>query len=80
MKPIRFDRHTKRRMAQRGISPGEVEAALRHPEQIEPSIKGRVNAFAPGAGGTVRVTYRESPNEILVVTVVRQRSGGEGKP
>ena len=80
MKPIRFDRHARGRMAQRGINPSEVEAAIRHPERIEPSIKERVNAFGRGAGGTVRVTYRESPDEILVITGVRQRPRGEVKP
>ncbi len=80
MKPIRFDRHAKRRMAQRGINPSEVEAALRHPERIEASIKERANAFAPGAGGSIRVTYRESPDEILVITVVRQSQRSEVKP
>jgi hypothetical protein len=78
--PIRFDRYARRRMTQRAITPQEVEAVLRHPEWMEPSIKERRNAFGPGLrGDIVRVTFRETPDEILVITVVRQRSGGRGQ-
>ena len=78
MKPIRFDRHARRRMAQRGIAPEEVEAVLRSPQRIEPSVKGRENAFGPGSFGQVRVTFRETENEFIVITVVRQRTAARG--
>jgi len=57
MKPIRFDRHARRRMLQRGITQEEVEEVLRRPQRIEPSVKGRQNAFGPGPEGVVRVTF-----------------------
>jgi hypothetical protein len=76
MKPIRFDRHARRRMLQRAITPLEVEAVLRQPERVEPSAKDRQNAFGPRRQETIRVTFRETADEILVITVVRQRTGG----
>lgn len=80
MKPIRFDRHARRRMLQRAITPEEVEAVLRQPERIEPSVKERQNAFGPGLKGIVRVTFRETADETLVITVVRQRTAGKDQP
>ena len=80
MKPIRFDRHARRRMLQRAITPQEAEAVLRQPERVEPSIKERQNAFGLGRHGTIRVTFRETADEILVITAVRQRTGGGGQP
>jgi hypothetical protein len=79
MKPIRFDRHARRRMLQRSITPAEAEGVVRTPERVEPSIKDRQNAFGPGRHGTIRVTFRETADEILVVTVVRQSVGGGGQ-
>lgn len=64
-------------MEQRGIGRDEVEAILRKPERVEPSLKGRLNAFGRMPGGIARVTFRETPGELVVVTVVRQRQAGE---
>ena len=80
MKPIRFDRHARRRMLQRGITQQEVEAILRQPQRIEPSAKGRQNAFCPAPHGLIRVTFRETADEFVVITVVRQRAAGRGSP
>lgn len=77
MKPIRFDRHARRRMLQRGITDVEIEMVLRKPQRIEPSIKGRQNAFGRTVHGLIRVTFRETPDGVIVITAVRQR-GVEG--
>jgi hypothetical protein len=66
-------------MLQRAITPQEVEAVLRQPERVEPSIKERQNAFGLGRHGTIRVTFRETAEEILVITAVRQRTGRGGQ-
>ena len=60
-------------MLQRGITVQEVEALLRQPERIEPSIKGRQNAFGPAPSGLIRITFRETPDAFIVITAVRQR-------
>ena len=66
-------------MLQRAITPQEVEAVLRQPERVEPSIKERQNAFGLRRHGTIRVTFRETAEEILVITAVRQRTGRGGQ-
>lgn len=66
-------------MQQRGFTQDEVEALLREPERVEPSLKGRLNAFGHVPGGVARVTFRETPDELVVVTVVRQWKAGEAK-
>jgi hypothetical protein len=64
-------------MVQRGIPHQEVETVLREPDRIELSIKGRENAFRSTPDGVVRVTYRETEREFLVVPVGRQRPARE---
>jgi len=66
-------------MLQRTITPQEVEAVLQKPERVEPSVKERHNAFGPGRHGTIRVTFRETADEILVISAVRQRTSGGGQ-
>ena len=52
---------------------------MREPERVEPSLQGRLNAFGHVPGGVARVTFRETPDELVVVTVVRQWKAGEAK-
>jgi hypothetical protein len=63
-------------MLQRGITDKEVEMVLREPQRIEPSVKGRQNAFGPGLHGMIRVTFRETPDGFIVITAVKQRGSG----
>ncbi|MFI5341563.1 MAG: DUF4258 domain-containing protein [Candidatus Methylomirabilales bacterium] len=79
MIPTRFSRHARRRMEQRGITQTEVESILRQPDRVEPSVKGRRNAFGSVPGGVVRVTFRETTQELVVVTVVRLRKAREAR-
>ncbi len=80
MKPIRFDRHARRRMLQRGITDVEIEMVLREPQRIQPSIKGRLNAFGRTVHGMIRVTFRETPDGFIVITAIRQRGTGGSSP
>jgi hypothetical protein len=73
MKPTRFSRHARRRMEQRGITQAEVESILSQPDRVEPSVKGRRDDFGSVRGGVARVTFRETAQELVVVTVVRQQ-------
>jgi hypothetical protein len=67
-------------MLQRAITPQEVEAVLGKPERLEPSVKERQNAFGLGGHGTIRIPFRETADEILVITVVRQSTSGGTAP
>ena len=42
---------------------------MESPEYIEPSVKGRTNAFGFITGRYLRVTFREEADVILVITV-----------
>jgi len=66
---IVYDRHAKRRMHERGVFHSEVESVMESPEYIEPSVKGRTNAFGFITGRYLRVTFREEADVILVITV-----------
>lgn len=69
MKMIAYDRHAKRRMKERGVAEEEAEAAIETPDYSEPSVKGRTNAFKFIRNRHLRVTYKEEPDRLLVVTV-----------
>lgn len=73
MKPIRFDRHSKRRMKEREIKEEEAEITINKPEYTEQSVKGRTNAFKFIGGRFLRVTFKEEPDYILVITVTMRK-------
>lgn len=73
VKKVRFHRHAKRRMKEREVTPDEVENALREPDLVKPSVKGRCNAFKFVNGRFVRVTYKEETDHLLVITVVMRK-------
>jgi hypothetical protein len=56
-------------MHERNVTENEVEAVIASPEYIEPSVKGRMNAFHFMSGRYLRVTFREETDHILVITV-----------
>ena len=68
--PIRYDRHARGRMRWRGISESEVEDAVADPDRVEPSIRGRTNAYKQIGDRQIRVTFVETENGILIITVV----------
>lgn len=73
-KPIRFDRHARRRMKWRRISEEEVIQVLQHPDVLENSIKGRINAYKAIGERYLKVTFKEFSEEILVISVVDKAS------
>ncbi len=74
MKSIRYDRHAKRRMKEREVAEEEAEMAINNPDDIEPSIKGRKNAYKFIGNRFLRVTFKEETENILVITVtIRKR-------
>lgn len=74
MKPIRCDRHAKRRIKERQVTEEEVNIAIHTPDYTEPSIKDRKNAYKFTGNRFLRVTYKEENDYILIITVtVRKR-------
>jgi len=69
-KTIKYDRHALRRMKWRSISQSEVELTLKKPEKTELTDKGRKNAFKTIGNRYIKVTYRESEYEILIISAV----------
>ncbi len=69
MKPIKYDRHAKRRMKDRHIIEADVKLAIENADFLKQSIKGRLNAFKFLNGRYLRVTFKEEPDHILVITV-----------
>lgn len=70
MKPIIFDRHAKKRMKERDVTEIEVQSVIETPDYSEPSVKGRINRFKFVNGRSLRVTFKDESNRILVITVV----------
>jgi len=78
-KRVRLDRHAKRRMKWRKISEEEVRLTLSKPDKVETSIKGRINFCKAIAERYIKVTCKELPDEILVISVVDKGKGGENQ-
>ncbi len=69
MKPIKYDRHARKRMKEREVSEEEIAFVITHPDSCEPSVKERMNAFKFIHGRYLRVTFKEENDRILVITV-----------
>ena len=67
---ISYARHARRRMRWRGIGETEVADAVMAPDRVEPSIRERQNAYKRIGDRLIRVTFRETENGILIITVV----------
>ena len=70
---IYFSRHARRRMRWRRISEAEVEAILAEPDRVEPTRKGRKNAWRAMGERLLKVTYREETGRVVIVTVADKR-------
>lgn len=69
-KPIKFDRHAKRRMKWRRISEDEVFSVIDGPDKTEESVMGRVNCYKRVGQRYLKVTFREFPDEIRIISAV----------
>ncbi len=67
---IHISRHAKRRMKERKILYDEIVEAVSSPEEITPSIKGRLNYCKTAGDRHIKVTCKENPGEIVVITVM----------
>jgi len=75
MKPIKYTRHARNRMRLHRITETEVESTIQKPEQLEPSVEGRLNAWVETSGKFLRVTYKEEDDNFLVISAVKKRKG-----
>ena len=73
---IRFDRHARRRMKWRCISEEEVYSALKDPDKVEESVRGRKNVYKLIGERNIKVTFKEFSGQTLVISVVNK--GKEG--
>ena len=69
-KNLRYDRHARRRMKWRRISEEEIALILSSPDKTEQSTKGRINVYKTIGTRYLKVTYKEFPDEILIISVV----------
>jgi hypothetical protein len=75
MKPIKYVRHARNRMRLHKIMETKVDSAIERPEHLESSAEGRLNAWTERSGKFLRVTYKEEPDNFLVISAVRKRKG-----
>lgn len=77
MRPnIEFDKHAIRRMKWRGISEGEVFVVLEDPDRTDEPEKGRTNVYKKIGERVVRVTYKQTPGETLIISAAGESEGG----
>jgi len=75
MKSIKYTRHAKNRMRQHNTAEAEVEAAMEKPDFTELSLEGRSNVWKKIGDKFLRVTYKDEPARILVITAVKKKKG-----
>ncbi|MBI3814784.1 MAG: hypothetical protein HY279_10035 [Nitrospinae bacterium] len=66
-------------MKERGVTEEEAGIAINEPEYMEPSIKGRKNAYKFINGRFLRVTFKEEYDHILVITVTVRKKPFKGE-
>jgi hypothetical protein len=75
MKPKKLARHAKNRMRMHGITETEIDLAVENPDFTEPSAEGRINVWKKLGDKFLRVTYKNEPARILVITAVKKKKG-----
>lgn len=75
MKPKKYTRHAKNRMRMHDITEAEVEAAIEEPDFTEPSVEDRTNAWKKTGDKFLRVSYKDEPARVLVITAVKKKKG-----
>jgi hypothetical protein len=73
---IGFDRHARQRMKWRGISEGEVFVVIEDPDKTEDAERGRTNVYKRIGGRVVKVTYKQTPGETLIISASGEPGGG----
>ena len=79
MTPIRITRHARNRMRWYRISEGLVRETVEAADWEESSAAGRVNRWKRVADRFLRVTCKDEPGRIVVISAVFKRRGPRGK-
>ncbi len=79
VKPIRITRHARNRMRWHRISEELVHLTLAAPEWEESSVAGRVNRWKKVEDRFLRVTCRDEPERMMVISAVFKRRGPRGR-
>ncbi|HRD28523.1 MAG TPA: DUF4258 domain-containing protein [Caulobacter sp.] len=78
MKPIRWMKHARDNLRDRGLSPAWAEAAIRAPDWTapdpnDPAVERRFKVIAEMDGRVIRVPCVETADEIRALTVLLDR-------
>ncbi len=57
-------------MKWRKISEDEIISAIKEPDDLKDTIKGRKNAFKHIENGLLRVTYKKYEDDIIIITAL----------
>jgi hypothetical protein len=63
-------------MKWRGISEGEVFVVLEDPDRTEESAKGGTNRYKRIGERVVKVTYKQTSDETLIISAASKSEGG----
>lgn len=74
---IIYTRHARQRMAQRKVTPEQVEETIESPDDILPGDSGEEIAVRPYGNYEVRIVFEETEADTVVIyTVMRPRLRG----
>jgi hypothetical protein len=72
-KPVFLTRHARNKVRRWNVEPDDIEATLDHPEYQEPTIENRVNYWRAWRGMWLRVTAKDTPQQIVVISITPRR-------
>jgi len=73
VKPVRITRHARNRMRWHQIGEDLIRETLQTADREEPAAAGRINRWKQVADRFLRVTVREEPDRIVVISAVFKR-------
>ena len=65
-----FNRHAKRQMKWRMITEDDVKLTINSPDRVEDTIRGRKNVYKMLEGRTLKITYTQEDQDLVVVTAM----------
>ncbi|HNQ63744.1 MAG TPA: DUF4258 domain-containing protein [Syntrophorhabdaceae bacterium] len=65
-----FSRHAKRQMKWRMITEDDVKLTINSPDRVEDTIRGRKNVYKMLEGRTLKITYTQEDQDLVVVTAM----------